>query len=58
MTTMMNKNAVLIGQKPFVGASAPARRAARLVAFGKDPFTSTPETAPTSEDVVGCECPA
>ena len=30
----------------------------RQVVFGKDPFTSTPTTAPTSDDVVGCEPPS
>ena len=46
---------MLAGQKAIVGLTArPAARRAPQPVRAKDPFTSDPQTAPTSEDVVGC----
>ena len=44
---------MLLAQRPFVGAPT-VRGASRQIVYSKDPFTSTPSTAPTDEDVVGC----
>lgn len=52
---VLMQNQMLAGQKAVVGLTArPAARRTPQPVRAKDPFTSDPQTAPTSDDVVGC----